>query len=101
MAADAIGLKKKIHAGERVIGVGVPVTIARDRFKAILDKGDPGTGGAVYDLLTEAKDWYAKAESIRPPGNDDALLRWNACGRIIMRNKLSPRVEEKVELPLE
>jgi 4-hydroxy-2-oxoheptanedioate aldolase len=39
VAVDAIGLKKKINAGERVIGVGVPVTIVRDRFQAILDKG--------------------------------------------------------------
>jgi hypothetical protein len=44
---------------------------------------------------------YEKAESIRPAGNDDALLRWNACARIIMINKLTARAEERVELPLE
>jgi hypothetical protein len=45
--------------------------------------------------------WYEKAEEIRPAGNDDALLRWNACARIIMRNKLTARSEERVDLPLE
>jgi hypothetical protein len=44
---------------------------------------------------------YEKAEAIRPPGNDDAILRWNACARIIMRNKLTPRIEERMETQLE
>ncbi len=30
--------------------------------------------------------WYAKAEAVRPPGNDDSLLRWNTCARLIMQN---------------
>jgi hypothetical protein len=47
-------------------------------------------------------NWFEKAESIRPPGNDDALLRWNTCARIIERNKLVPREEEEpIEFPLE
>ena len=29
---------------------------------------------------------YEKAEAIRPHGNDDAILRWNTCARVIMRN---------------
>ena len=44
---------------------------------------------------------YDKAEALRPSGNDDALLRWNACARIIMGNGLTPRTEEKVELQSE
>ena len=28
-------------------------------------------------------EFYEKAEKVRPPGNDDALLRWNTCVRII------------------
>ena len=42
-----------------------------------------------------------KAEAIRPPGNDDALLRWNTCARMIAKNKLVPEEEEKIEYPLE
>jgi hypothetical protein len=46
--------------------------------------------------------WFEKAEAIRPPGHDDALLRWNTCARIIERNNLVPREEEeRIEFPLE
>jgi hypothetical protein len=46
-------------------------------------------------------NWFEKAEGVRPAGNDDALLRWNTCARIITQNKLVPREEERVEPPLE
>jgi 2-keto-3-deoxy-L-rhamnonate aldolase RhmA len=39
MFHDPIGLKRKIHAGERVIGVAVPVSITRERFEAVLAHG--------------------------------------------------------------
>ena len=62
-----------------------------------------GAHGAVwaYDLFREAMECYEKAEAVRPAGNDDALLRWNTCARIIAKNKLVPREEEKVEPVLE
>jgi hypothetical protein len=42
--------------------------------------------------------WYERAEAMRPPGNDDAILRWNACARLIMRDQhLVPAVEERGE----
>ena len=28
-------------------------------------------------------DWYEQAEAVRPAGNDDALLRWNTCARVL------------------
>ena len=47
-------------------------------------------------------DLYEKAHAIRPPGNDDAVLRWNACARVLMRHPhLQPGPEERIELPLE
>ena len=45
--------------------------------------------------------WFEKAEAKRPAGNDDAILRWNSCARIIMANNLTPRPEETVEHFLE
>jgi hypothetical protein len=45
--------------------------------------------------------WYEKAETLRPPKNDDALLHWNTCARIIMRNQLVPRADETTALELE
>ena len=42
--------------------------------------------------------WFEKAEAIRPAGNDDAVLRWNACARLLMRDPhLVPAVEERGE----
>jgi len=75
--------------------------VSERRAKAQLRQSGPGSGFAAYQLLREAMERYEKAEAIRPAGNDDALLRWNACARMIMGNKLTPQQEEKLDLPLE
>ncbi len=41
------------------------------------------------DWLRMAMSCYDKAESIRPAGNDEAILRWNACARMIERSEPS------------
>ncbi len=61
----------------------------------------PGAGHDAYEFLREAMTWYEKAEALRPAKNDDALLHWNTCARLIMGNQLTPRSEEKIELSLE
>jgi hypothetical protein len=60
-------------------------------------------GGAMaYEWFREAMAWYEKAEKIRPPGNDDAVLRWNTCARIFQNNRdLQPAEESRVEPYLE
>ena len=55
---------------------------------------------AAYDGLRHAMEWYERAEGLRPPGNVDAVLRWNACVRAIERERLEPESSER-ELPLE
>lgn len=75
--------------------------IAERRAKAKLQQGHPGSGHDAYELLREAMTWFENAQEIRPPRNDDALLHWNTCARLIMGNQLTPRTEEKIELPLE
>ena len=75
--------------------------ICERRAKAQLHQGHPGSGHDAYELLREAMSWYEKAEALRPPKNDDALLHWNTCARLIMGNQLTARSEESVELPLE
>ena len=68
------------------------------RAKARLAQGAPGCGARSYEWLREAMSWYEKAEAIRPPTNDDAILRWNTCARLIMRDPhLVPGVEERGE----
>lgn len=70
--------------------------LSERRAKTKLSQGARGAVWA-HDLFREAMDWYEKAEKLRPPGHDDAILRWNTCARIIEKNKLVPREEERVE----
>lgn len=89
----------RLHdAYERSYYAGI---ISERRAKALLRQGGPGSSFAAYQYLREAMTWFEKAEAMRPPGNDDALLRWNACARNIMCNKLEARIDERVELQLE
>lgn len=83
---------------ERAYFTGI---LAERRAKTKLAQNTPDCRFQAYDLFREAMDWFEKAETMRPPDNDDALLRWNTCARIIERNKLVPREEERVEFPLE
>jgi hypothetical protein len=70
--------------------------------KAQLRSGAPRSGEMAYQWLREAMSWYEKAASQRPHGNDDAILRWNTCGRLLARNPhLKPGTDEPVELSLE
>jgi hypothetical protein len=53
---------------------------------AHLRQGGPCSNANTYHSLREAMEHYERAEAQRAPGNDDAILRWNACARVIMRN---------------
>jgi hypothetical protein len=76
--------------------------IAERRGQALLSSGGMGSGGMAYDSLREAMHWYEKAEAIRPPGNDDALLRWNTCARVLTGNShLAPVSDSGYEPALE
>src|ERR1700745_3151736 len=83
---------------ERAYYAGI---ICERRAKAQLQQGYPGASHDAYEFLREAMSWYEKAEALRPPKNDDALLHWNTCARIIMRNQLVPRADETTALELE
>lgn len=83
---------------ERAYYAGI---LAERRAKAKLAQGTPGSLHYAYDGLREAMDWFEKAEVLRPAGNDDAVLRWNTCARLIARNNLVAREEENIEPPLE
>ena len=70
--------------------------------KAQLRPEAPGAGEKAYYWLREAMSWYEKAEALRSPGNDESILRWNTCARLLDRNEhLKPRAEEPMELSLE
>jgi tetratricopeptide (TPR) repeat protein len=55
---------------------------------------------AAYDGFRHAMEWYERAEALRPPGNVDAVLRWNSCVRAIERERLEPE-QPQPEQPLE
>jgi len=69
--------------------------------KAALNRSTHGSQFDAYEWLWEAMESFEQAATIRPPGNDDSVLRWNACVRTIERYRLSPRGKEHAEPPLE
>ena len=72
--------------------------VCERRAKALHKRGGLGSGFLAYDWFRKAMTWYERAEQLRPRGNDDALLRWNACARLLLRNpQLEPRPEERAE----
>ena len=80
---------------ERTYYTGI---IFERRAKAFLRHATPRGGPRAYEWLREAMGWYEKAEALRSSNNDDALLRWNACARLIMSDHhLVPMSEEPNE----
>ena len=77
---------------ERAYYAGI---ICERRAKVLLQQARPGAVSMAYELFREAKTWYEQAEAVRPPGNDDVLLRWNACARLLMRYPLPVTVPEE------
>jgi hypothetical protein len=68
------------------------------RAKALLKKRSPLCGPRAYEWLGEAMACYERAQAIRPANNDDAVLRWNACARLIMSDaRLAPAANDPHE----
>ena len=76
--------------------------IAERRGQALLSQGGIGSGGMAVESFKEAMQWYEKAEALRPAGNDDSILRWNTCARVLSgHTHLDRLVEESYEPVLE
>lgn len=70
--------------------------------KAALGRGGPGSGRIAYQWLREAMERFEEAVAAAPPGNDDAVLRWNTCVRLLGSARgIEPPLEEPVEEMLE
>ena len=68
------------------------------RAKAFHEAGRLGSGGPVYDWIVRALGLFEEAERLRPAGNDDPILRWNACVRFLERHKtVGPKAEDVKE----
>src|ERR1700757_2107833 len=53
---------------------------------ARLRQSDPGARSSAGHVLQDAMSHYEAAIKLAHPGNDDAILRWNTCARMIMEH---------------
>ena len=75
--------------------------IIRERMNTTtLNSGNPGSSFDAYEWYIEAMDFFEKAQPLAPPYNNDAILRWNTCARMIMQYDLKERPFENFP-PLE
>jgi hypothetical protein len=58
------------------------------RAKAVLARGGPAAPHNAYRGLIQAMEHFERAIELREPGNDEAVLRWNACARLLNGNPL-------------
>ena len=61
--------------------------ISERRARAQLHRGSLGSAEVASEWFRDAMQWYAKAEAMRPAGNDEAILRWNTCVRMLGRHE--------------
>lgn len=72
--------------------------ICERRAKAVVEQNAPRSGEMAYEWVREAMSWYEKAEALRSGANDDPVLRWNTCARLLNGNSnIRPRDEEAYE----
>ena len=60
-----------------------------------------GSDYDAYEWYLEAMDHFEKAQTLAPPSNNDAILRWNTCARTIMQFKLEERPSDAIHPILE
>lgn len=75
--------------------------ICERRAKAQLERSVPGAADIASDWYRQAMQYYEKAEEMRPPGNDEALLRWNTCVRMLAKHERAGVGGEEYEPALE
>jgi hypothetical protein len=57
--------------------------IAERLAHAQLASGAMHAEAMAFSTLRSAMEWFEKAEGLRQPGDDDAILRWNTCQRTL------------------
>jgi hypothetical protein len=104
-----LALTDQIHGSSRAFGDALSYTgrlatpydrayyegIAWERrAKARFHNGGQGAREYVHEWISKALNCFSEAEQLRSSGNDDALLRWNACVRFLKAHpELQPRAE--------
>ncbi len=75
--------------------------VSERQAKAAIIRGGFGSSFDAYEWMEEAMESFEKAAKLRPSGNDDPILRYNACVRAIQRHHLTERAKEGREPMLE
>jgi hypothetical protein len=68
--------------------------------QAQLRKGAANASLTSYDAFLHAMVCYERAIELQPVGNDDAILRWNTCARILMRNPNLRAKQDEAYVPV-
>ena len=71
--------------------------ISERKAKALLHGGAMGADEVAHDWLRDAMRWFEKAEAIRPAGNDESILRWNSCARMLDKHAPKRPTREEFE----
>jgi hypothetical protein len=71
--------------------------ISERKAKALLHRAGLGAEAVAQDWFRDAMRWYEKAEAMRPQGNDESILRWNTCARMLSRHETPPPTREDYE----
>jgi tetratricopeptide (TPR) repeat protein len=74
--------------------------VAERRARALIARGGPGRALPAGDWLREAMRAFERAEAVKPPDNDDALLRWNACARLFQQHPELAVTDEERTAPV-
>lgn len=89
-AMDLISDLKDPYQAEYCRGI-----IFERQASAALKRATPRAHYIAYEYLHKAMQHYENAEQHKPPHVEDAILRWNACARMINRYNLKSAPEEK------
>lgn len=76
---------------ERVYYLGI---LLERKGKAQLRAGRPPH--TILPIFEQAMDRFEAAEKVRPPDNDDAILRWNRCARLL-QSRMGSEWEKDME----
>jgi hypothetical protein len=96
-AEEAVGRLADAYKGAYYRGI-----ICERWAKAVLRRGVPRGEEMAFEWIDRAFGHYAEAERLRQPGNDEAILRWNACVRLLAANpRVRARAAEAYEPALE
>ena len=60
------------------------------RARAALQRDRYAPAATAAEWLREAMQYFERAEAIRPAHNDDAVLRWNTCARLLEQLPRTP-----------